>query len=94
MKIGVSELPPRKPEDMDRMRAALRAVYMGRATSAQQKIAFSYIINDLCGLFGHTDAGLTADARAYSEGKRFVGIQLARLSEADLLTFRETSDDD
>lgn len=61
---------------------ALKAVFAGTATEDQQKRAISWVMEAACGMrdmtFQH-DARGGDRATAFAEGKRFVGLQIAKL---------------
>jgi hypothetical protein len=69
----------------DRGKAGVSAIQWlatGKADEGAQKIAMDYIINDLCRAYDVSyrpdDAGGDRDT-AFAEGRRFIGLQLARI---------------
>lgn len=61
---------------------AIQAMANGQANEGQQKIALDWIINDLCRThdlsFRPDDIGGERET-AFAEGRRFTGLQLARI---------------
>jgi len=66
--------------------AAIKALDSGTATSEQQRLAMTAIIEDLCGYYDLSYRPGEDGARetAFAEGKRFVGAQLVKLTKLDI----------
>lgn len=86
MQISVDTVKPINPADEGRVRGALIALGKGKANESQQREAVAFILDNMCGLFAASSGGMTSDARAFSEGKRFIGIKIAEYTKANLLT--------
>jgi hypothetical protein len=73
---------------------AFQAMAKGQANEGQQKIALDWLINDLCRTydlsFRPDDTGGDRDT-TFAEGRRFIGLQLARIlnTSFDNLTGRK-----
>ncbi len=68
------------PEDAH----AIQAVYFGRAGEAQQKRAFQFLLHNICGLGDLSYRPGDPEATAFAEGKRFVGLQLAKFAQLNI----------
>lgn len=91
---GAGKLEPWAAPDYDlRDAAALQALYYGRATEDQQREAFAYIVQKLCGVGEPSFRPPEIDPRglsmAFAEGKRFVGLQLLKFAQLNLALLRE-----
>lgn len=63
--------------------AAVKAVQRGQATEEQQRVAWTYITEDLCETYGLSYRPESIRDTDFAEGKRFVGLQLVKLSKLD-----------
>lgn len=85
-----SMVKQRKPRDPSWMPAnytadqviALQALQKGEADAGQQGMVLDWLLNDACGireLSFRSDADGGARETAFAEGRRFVGLQTAKL---------------
>lgn len=71
---------------------AIKCLAEGNANEHQQKIAFNWILYDLCGTY---DLSYRPDSQRdsdFAEGKRFVGLQLVKLLKIKLDALTKESD--
>ncbi|MEL6662808.1 MAG: hypothetical protein AAFO57_12030 [Pseudomonadota bacterium] len=80
----------RAPEPDDPTRQAIVACMRGSATGAQAARAMSYVLNDLCGISAIEPAALSEGQAGFTRGKRWVGINLARIGKLTLWRPEET----
>lgn len=73
--------------------AAIQALYHGRASEDQQREAFTFIVQQLCGIgelsFRPPAMDPNGHATAFAEGKRFVGLQLVKFAQMNLALLRK-----
>lgn len=62
---------------------AVTAVKEGNATENQQKMAFSFIINDLCKTFGLNYYEESFDKTAFACGRAYVGQVLLGMTDTN-----------
>lgn len=71
---------------------AIQAVANGTATPEQQIHALKYIVNDIA---RYMDLSFRPDnerATTFAEGKRFVGLQIAKLTKLNLGSLRKSDE--
>lgn len=73
--------------------SAIQALYHGTASEEQQREAFTYIVQQLCGIgelsFRPPAIDPNGHAAAFAEGKRFVGLQLVKFAQLNLALLRK-----
>lgn len=69
--------------------AALQALAAGTASEDQQRRALDWIINQAAGTYDVSFQPGLADATAFHEGRRFVGLQVVKLLKLNLRVFRK-----
>jgi hypothetical protein len=83
---GVPKAEPWKPSDYNVADvAAVQAVAYGRATEDQQRHAFKYMVEMLCGTYDLSYRSANPYDTSFAEGKRFVGLQLVKLADPKTL---------
>ena len=62
---------------------AIKALAAGKATEGQQQRALGWIVNTLCGTYdlSFRDGEHGDRSTVFAEGKRFVGLQLVKLTK-------------
>lgn len=85
--VGLPKAQPWMPAEYEIADvAAMQAVAYGRASEEQQKRAYAYIVHVLCGTYDVSfRPGDSSRETDFAEGKRFVGIQCAKLADPKLL---------
>lgn len=68
--------------------AALQALALGEASPEQQRRALDWIIKSAAGTYQTSFIPGAPDASAFSEGRRFVGLQLVKLLSLNLAVIR------
>ena len=72
--------------------AAIQALARGEATPEQQVRALTYIVTALCGTYEMEFHPLDDRTTAFAGGRRFVGLQIVKLTKIALSKFkRDTS---
>lgn len=80
---------PARPASYDEADvAAIQAIATGSATAAQQQRALRWIVEAAADAYGLSYRGGDAQATAFAEGKRFVGLQIVKLSKLRLDALR------
>lgn len=86
---GAPSADPWKPPAWDLPDAgAIQALARGEANDAQQKRALDYIIRSLAGTYDLSYRSGKSDDTAFAEGRRFVGLQIVKLINANLGAIR------
>lgn len=62
----------------------MQAVAYGRASEDQQRRAFKYLVENLCGTYDLSYRSGNPHDTTFAEGKRFVGLQLVKLINLNL----------
>lgn len=75
-----------RPPSADEV-AAMRALTRGTADSGQQRRAMNYILVELCGVGRVTFAGEATHAAAFRSGSQGVGVAVAQIADAVVMTF-------
>ncbi|SDH08351.1 hypothetical protein [Pelagibacterium luteolum] len=68
--------------------AAIRALHEGVANEGQQRRAMEWIIRNACGMYdlSYRPGGQDGDrATAFAEGRRFAGLQIAKMLTPEVL---------
>lgn len=91
---GAGKVEPWAVPDYDLQdAAAMQAFAHGRATEEQQRHAYGFIVQKLCGIGEVSFRPPALDPRglamAFAEGKRFVGLQLVKFAQLNLAVLRE-----
>lgn len=89
-RVKIDAIPPRE-QALD---LAIKAVFRGHASPAQQRAAMGFILGNLCGISTFTPAGLSEREGAFVDGKQWVGIALARIGGIVLWSPEETETDE
>ena len=71
--------------------SAIQAVAEGKADEEQQKRAIKAIVEGLCQTYELSYSPDSERDSAFAEGKRFVGLQLAKLLRLNLNALKRTS---
>lgn len=87
--MAKSNAPYIPPEYKDSHVAAFRALAEGVANEDQQKIAYNFILHDLCDTYGLSYRPASDRDTAFAEGKRFVGLQVVKLTKLNSQIARE-----
>lgn len=71
----------------DRTVAAVKALFLGKASFSQQQLALKWVLLDVCEIAGNQFvAGFDGDrATAYALGKRHVALELARIRDMKIV---------
>jgi hypothetical protein len=73
--------------------AAIQALYHGSASAEQQRAAFAFLVQRICGIgepsFRPPEIDPRGLAMAFAEGKRFVGLQLMKFAQMNLALLRK-----
>lgn len=72
--------------------AAVKAVQRGEATEEQQRLAWFFITETLCETYGLSFRPDSERHTIFAEGKRFVGLQLIKLSKTSPSKLRSKDD--
>ena len=84
--LGLPKAEPWKPSDYDITEiGAVQAVAYGRATEEQQRRAFKYMVEMLCGTYDLSYRSANPHDTSFAEGKRFVGLQLVKMANPKTL---------
>lgn len=78
----ISPVVPPAYDDADV--AAIQAVARGDATQGQQERALAWIVETLCETYGLSYRPESSHETAFAEGKRFVGLQIVKLTKITL----------
>lgn len=90
MSAKVPHNAPYKPVEFGKLEAAsIQAVATGTASERQQKRAMEWIVHKLCDIYGLSYRPDSATDTAFSEGKRFVGLQLSKIINTNIDTLKE-----
>lgn len=71
---------------------AIQALARGEATAEQQVRALTYITVNLCGVYEMEFHPLDDRTSAFAGGRRFVGLQIVKLSKLALSKFGKAAD--
>ena len=71
--------------------AAVQALLRGDATPDQQTQFMAWCINHACGTYNTSFSEDGDRATAFAEGRRFVGLQLVKLSKLSLNALRKVN---
>jgi hypothetical protein len=69
--------------------AALQALVRGDAAPEQQKRALAWIVNAACATYDLSFRPDSERATSFAEGRRFVGLEIVKLMNLDLLKLRQ-----
>lgn len=72
------------PEIDESTRQSIAACMRGTATGQQAARAMAFILNDLAGIGALEPADLSASEAGFTRGRRWVGIQIARIGKLAL----------
>lgn len=82
---GAPSIDPWKPVAYEIEDAgAIQALARGNASEAQQQRALRYVIEVLAGTYDQSYRPGKADDTVFAEGRRFVGLQLVKLTKLNL----------
>lgn len=68
---------------------AMLALKAGTADEHQQKRILALLINNLCETYGLSYRPGDPDGTSFAEGKRFVGLQIVKMLNTNVDTFKE-----
>jgi hypothetical protein len=80
--------PWRPPSWQPADASALQALLRGAATPEQQKRALDWIVNAACATYDLSFRPDSERATAFAEGRRFVGLEIVKLTKLDLARMR------
>lgn len=80
--------PPWEPADV----SAIQALQRGDATADQQRRALDYLINAVCATYDLSYRPDSDRDTAFAEGKRFVGLQLVKMTKLNLAAIRQAKE--
>lgn len=86
---GLPKADPWKPPDWEPEDGhALQDVAYGRASEDQQRRAFKFIVESICGTYDLSYRSANPHDTSFAEGKRFVGLQLVKFAKLNLAAVR------
>ena len=69
--------------------SAVQALTRGEATPEQQKQAITWIVNQACATYGQSFQETGDRETNFAEGRRFVGLQLVKITHLSLNALRK-----
>jgi hypothetical protein len=82
-------IPPAwEPADV----SAIQALQRGNATPDQQRRALDYLINTMCATYDLSYRPESDRDTAFAEGRRFVGLQLVKMTKLNLAAIRQAKE--
>lgn len=82
---GAPKFHPQEPSEWEIEDAgAIQALSQGRAEPYQQVRALKFIVESLCATYDLSFRAENPHETSFAEGKRFVGLQIVKLTNANL----------
>jgi len=69
---------------------AFKSLVLGEATEEQQRRALKFIVEEICKTYDLSYRPDSERDSAFAEGKRFVGLQIVKLTKLNLSAMRKT----
>lgn len=90
--MGAKPIPPHFRCDYDVPTvSAIQALVRGDATEQQQKDAVNWIVNVAAGTYNVSFSEAGDRETAFSEGRRFVGLQIVKLMKLQISALRKAT---